>query len=45
MLHLDVEWDNVTKIIYFVDSSRLVRIHSVGMRNNAFLFDQSIIRK
>jgi hypothetical protein len=28
-----------------VDSSRLVRIHSVGMRNNAILFDQSIIRK
>jgi hypothetical protein len=28
-----------------VDSSRLVRIHSVGMRNNAILFDQFIIRK
>jgi hypothetical protein len=28
-----------------LDSSRLVRIHSVGMRNNAILFDQSIIRK
>jgi hypothetical protein len=32
-------------IIFVVDSSRLVRIHSVGMRNNAILFDQSIIRK